>query len=117
MRDLEFALFKQNNLMGSLPSTWSELQKLRVIDVTSNVHLSGTLPPSWSAMQSLLWLDAADTGFYGLIPDEWNHGMVSIERIDLRNQHRTSMHIDPICVDSAASDTRLASGVALLDGC
>eukprot|EP00951_Prasinocladus_malaysianus_P040452 scaffold465375_cov38-Prasinocladus_malaysianus.AAC.1 len=110
---LESIFLKGNALTGTVPASWSRMTDLYTLDFTDNVGITGTLPPAWSTLQSLMWLDAAGTEFSGTIPASWNDGMLALERLDMRR----SSNKNKICYEDIDKGTKMASGVALADGC
>eukprot|EP00798_Chlamydomonas_sp_ICE-L_P024187 gene24187-9781_t len=59
------------DLVGSLPSEWSLLTNLVVVEV-SNTDASGTLPPSWSTLVALTSLTMNTNPLTGSLPPEWS---------------------------------------------
>jgi hypothetical protein len=60
-----------NNMDGSLPSLWSRLTNLQLLDVANN-QLSGTLPSTYVSMQQIVVMDISDNNLNGTIPPLWN---------------------------------------------
>lgn len=56
-----------NNLSGSLPSSWSEMSNITYIALIFN-RLTGSLPTSWQSLTSLQTLDLEGNSLDGLIP-------------------------------------------------
>lgn len=56
-----------NNLVGTVPSSFEDLTKLRVLKLMNN-SLSGTFPDIWSDMSDMEFLDMSNNNFTGNMP-------------------------------------------------
>ena len=61
---------KHNKLTGTLPSTWSEAELLKVLDLRWN-RLEGSLPESWSMLRALEAALLGGNALSGPLPEEW----------------------------------------------
>lgn len=59
-----------SRLTGTLPASWSRMQRLRVVNL-ARTGVTGTLPAAWSALASLEGLTLVNTSVRGTLPREW----------------------------------------------
>jgi Leucine-rich repeat (LRR) protein len=74
-------------LVGTLPSEFSNLTELRILDLMEN-KLTGNLPESWAAMKNLKELYLQANQFSGTLPKSWSK-LVNLEIIYLYNNNLT----------------------------
>jgi hypothetical protein len=55
---------------GTLPSSWSALSHLQVLDLSNN-KLSGPLPDSWSQMMTVSYMILDSNNLAGTVPASW----------------------------------------------
>jgi hypothetical protein len=72
-------------LMGTLPATWSRLNRLQRMDLSFN-SLRGTLPAQWSGISRLtiiVGLNLRANSLNGTLPAAWGNWEDGVESLDL----------------------------------
>ncbi len=72
-----------NNLNGTMPQAWGNLDSLKFLDFSSNM-IEGTLPASFSSLTELQQIDLADCMLSGSVPASWN-SLMDLTEIELSN--------------------------------
>lgn len=71
MSQLQTVELQNNQLNGTLPSSWSALPSLQYMDLHEN-RFGGSLPPSWSNLHSMVSLSVALNFLSGDLPSSWS---------------------------------------------
>ena len=67
---LRFIRLDRNELSGSIPPEWSNLEALRVLFLNNNPDITGTIPTFLGEFEDLQQLSLFDTGISGTVPTE-----------------------------------------------
>ena len=78
-----------NNLVGVIPSSIGDLDKLRRLDLSNN-NLTGTIPSELGNLENLTQLRLNDNRLMGVIPSELG-SLVNIETLYLQNNELNSI--------------------------
>jgi hypothetical protein len=85
---LELSITSNDDITGTLPSSWGGLSKLEALDLYENPKLQGSIPDSWRAMTSLKIVRLVDTGLTGTIPSSLSQ-WTNLQSLSL---HRTALN-------------------------
>ncbi|XP_059449494.1 receptor like protein 27-like [Corylus avellana] len=81
MTQLTFLKLEENNLEGTIPSSFSELKSIELLDLGSN-NLEGTIPSSFSKLRSIEVLYLDENNLEGTIPSSFSE-LKSVELLGL----------------------------------
>ncbi|KVH89444.1 receptor-like protein 51 [Cynara cardunculus var. scolymus] len=85
LENLKVLNFSSNNLNGILPDSFGNLVSLKNLSLSSN-SLSGPIPGSISAIPGLVYMDLGSNQFNGAIP-EFISEMKELKYLNLENNH------------------------------
>ena len=81
LTNLQYMWIYQAKFHGPIPSSWSSLTNLRIINMSSN-DLTGTLPGFLGSFDELIRLSLADNNFTGSIPNSFS-GLTALQEVYL----------------------------------